>query len=158
MAATPAVEQLFQRYKIWTAEWDPTGGTTDPEVLDLGQPQAAGLKFIPIARLKRFAAILSKTVGTGNTDEFSIVAATNAAGTGSPTVVVQIVTATAITQNAINDNLVLECTVAQIHEVLATATHVGVRAEAATGTDEWVCTAIAEYMDARDGLTANYIA
>lgn len=158
MPATYRAEHFSSRLKIWSVELDDSGASTDPVVVDLGQPQGGGLKLIPIARLRRFAALLMKTVGTGNTDEFSIIAATNADGTGSPTVVDQIATAVAVTQNAVGDNLFLEVDVDQIREVLPTATHVGVRVELATGTDEMVVTAIAEYMDQAAGLSANYIA
>lgn len=150
-------ERLFSRFKIWSVELDDPGASTDPVVVDLGQPQGGGLKLIPVARLQHFAAILFKSVGTGNTDEFSIIAATNAAGTGSPTVVTQVATAVAVTQNALGDQLVLECTAEQIREALPSATHVGVRVELATGTDEMIITAIAQYMDERSGLTAHYI-
>lgn len=157
MAATATIENMFARRKVWTVEVDDSGASTDPIIVDLGQPQGGGLLLIPIARLLRFGAIVMKTVGTGNTDAFNIFAAENAAGTTNATTVVSVATATAQTQNAINDVLVLECTVEQIRESLATATHVGVRVELATGTDEAVVTAIAEYIDERSGLTANYI-
>lgn len=156
MPSAYTAQHLFSRNKIWTVEHDPAG--TDPEVVDLGQPQGASLKLIPIARLQRFAAVLFRSVGTGNCDRFEIIAATNAAGTGSPTVVVEVPTATAQTQNAIGDQLVLECDVKQVREVLPTATHVGVRIEFATGTDEAIITAIAQFIDEVPGLTANYIA
>jgi hypothetical protein len=157
MAATLSLENMFARRKVWTVEVDDSGASTDPIIVDLGQPQGAGLLLIPIARLLRFGAILFKSVGTGNTDAFNIFAATNAAGTGSATTVVSVATATAQTQNALGDQLVLECSVEQIREVLPTATHVGVRVELATGTDEMIVTAIAEYVDETSGLTANYI-
>lgn len=156
MPASYRAEHFTSHLKIWSVDFDPDLDT--PVVVDLGQPQGAGLKLIPIARLRRLLIEVFKSVGTGNTDECSIIAATNAAGTGSPTVVDQIATAIAQTQNAVGDVLVLEVDVDQIREVLPTATHVGARLELATATDEMVVTAIAEYMDQAAGLSANYIA
>ena len=161
MPATYSAEHFFSRFKFKEVEHDPAGGSADPLVVDLGQPQAGTDKLLDLSAnggLLRFVVRCIKTVGSDETDEFSIIAATNAAGTGSPTVVVQTATATAQTQDAVGDVLGLECTIEQIREVLATATHVGVRHEASTGTDEWVFFTMAEYVHAFSGLTANYIA
>lgn len=159
MASTAAHAHRFAREKFWVVEHDPAGASTDPQVVDLGQPQS-GADCIALSDnggLRSFAVACMKTVGTGNTDEFSIIAATAADGTGA-TVVQQIATAIAQTQNAIGDVLVIEVTAEQIREVLPTATHVGVQHEAATGTDEWVFACIAEYTHQYAALTANYIA
>jgi len=53
---------------------------------------------------------------------------------------------------------VLECNVEQVHEVLATATHIGVRVNLVTSTDEGAlvfgrCEPVHEYA----GLTADYV-
>lgn len=159
MPATYSAERYFSREKNWMVEHDPAGASTDPVVVDLGQPQGAGAACISLTEnggLRKLKVLCLKTVGTGNTDELSIIAATAADGTGA-TVVVQVATATAQTQNAVGDVLVLECDIDQIREVLAAATHVGVRHEAATGTDEWAFALTAEYLHAYQGLTANYI-
>lgn len=159
MPATYSAEHYTSRERNVYAEFDVT--TTDSTVADLGQGFGSTDNLLDLAAnggLLRFYAALIKTVGTGNTDEFSIIAATNAAGTGSPTVVVQVATATAQTQNAVGDVLVLECDIEQIREVLPTATHVGVRLEPATNTDEFVIHAKAEYVHQYAGLTANFIA
>jgi hypothetical protein len=159
MAATSTVEHFTARERNIYAEFDVT--TTDSTVADLGQGFGSTDNLLDLSAYggpQKFYAALIKTVGTGNTDEFSIIAATNAAGTGSPTVVVQTVTATAQTQNAVGDVLVLECDINQIREVLPTATHVGVRLEPATNTDEWVIHAKATYLHQFAGLTANFIA
>lgn len=159
MASTAAHEHHSAQEKFWVVEHDPAGGSTDAVVVDLGQPQGASEKCISLTAnggLQSFRVICQKAVGTGNTNEFSIIAATDATGTGA-TVVQQIATATAQTQNAINDNLFIEVTAEQIREVLSTATHVGVRHQAATGTDEWQFACIAQYLHRYAGLTANYI-
>lgn len=158
MPATYSAEHFTSRERNVYAEFDVT--TTDSTVADLGQGFGSTDNLLDLSAnggLQKFYAALIKTVGTGNTDEFSIIAATNAAGTGSPTVVVQTVTATAQTQNAVGDVLALECTIEQIREVLATATHVGVRLEPATNTDEWLIHAKATYLHSYAGLTANFI-
>lgn len=159
MASTATHEHFSAREKFWVVEHDPAGASTDPVVVDLGEPQGASTQCISLTAnggLRSLRVKCMKTVGTGNTDEFSIIAATDATGTNA-TVVQQVATATAQTQNAVGDQLYLEVTIEQIREVLPTATHVGVRHEAATGTDEWVFACIADYLHQYAGLTANYI-
>lgn len=154
MPATYDAKHLFSRQRVWAVDFDPD--SADPVVVDLGQPQGAGLKCIPIAEVKRFAAVLCRSVGTGNVDAFEIIAATNAAGTGSPTVVKAHAAPTVA--NAVGDNLVLEVDVEQVREVLAAATHVGIRVELATNTDECIVTAIAAGQTYQiPGLTADFI-
>lgn len=152
-----AAERLFSRYTIRTVEVDDAGASTDPIIVDLGQPQGASLKLLPIADIQSFAAIVMKSVGTGNTDEFSIIVADDAAGTTNVAAVKTMTTATAQTQNAVGDQLVLEVSAEQLRESSATAAYVGVRVELATGTDELIVTAIAEKKRQYAGLTANYI-
>lgn len=157
MVATYTAQHLGSRFKLWSVEVDDAGASTDPIIVDLGQPQGAGLKLIPIANLRRIMVKVFRSVGTGNTDACNISVATDAAGTGSLTTVVQVATATAQTQNAVGDELYLEADVEQMREVLATAAYVGVVVELATGTDECIVTVLAEYVNATSGLTANYI-
>jgi hypothetical protein len=126
-------------------------------VVDLGQPQGASLKCLPIALFRRFRAALFRSVGTGTVTKFQIIAATNAAGTGSPTIVVEHAIGSA--PDAVGDTIWLECNAEQIREVLATATHVGVRVHLATATDEAVVLfERAEPLYQRADLTADYIA
>jgi hypothetical protein len=158
MPATYSAEHFTARERNLYVEFDVT--TTDSTVADLGQAFGSTDNLLDLSQyggLQKFYVALFKTVGTGNTDEFSIIAATNAAGTGSPTVVIQTATATAQTQNAVGDFLVLECDIDMIREVLPTATHVGVRLEPATNTDEWVIHAKATYLHSFTGLSANFI-
>jgi hypothetical protein len=106
-------------------------------VADLGQPQGAGLKLVPLADgYRRFRAALFRSVGTGSVTKFQIIAATNAAGTGSPTIVVEHAIGSA--PNAVGDTIWLECDAEQVREALPTATHIGLRVHLATASDEAV--------------------
>ncbi len=61
--------------------------------------------------------------------------------------------------DAVGDHIFLECDVEQVYEVLSTATHVGVRIDLATATDECVVLFIAgDPVYPVTGLTADYIA
>lgn len=124
-------------------------------VVDLGQPQGAGNKCLPIATFRRFIAGIFRSVGTGSIDNFQIIAATAADGTGATIVVAH---ALGSAPNAVGDTVWLEADVEQVHEVLPTATHVGVRLELVTTTDEAVV--FFERHGAlyqHPGLTADYI-
>lgn len=124
-------------------------------VVDLGQPQGAGNKCLPIALYKRFRAGLFRSVGTGSVDAFQIIAATAADGTGATIVVAH---AIGSAPDAVGDTIWLECDAEQVHEVLATATHVGVRVDLATTTDECVVFfERAEPYYTAGSLTADYI-
>ena len=112
-------------------------------------------KCLSIAQFRRFLASMFHSVGTGNVTAFQIVAATDQDGTGA-TVVVQHALGTQ--PDAVGDTIHLECDVEQIHEVLATATHVGVRVQLATTTDEAVVFfERADPMFPHAGLTADLI-
>lgn len=125
-------------------------------VVDLGQPQGAGNKCLEIALFRRFVAALFRSVGTGTVTKFQIIAATAADGTGA-TIVVEHAIGSA--PDAVGDQIWLECDVEQVREVLATATHVGVRVQLATAGDEAVVFfERAEPVFPRAGLTADYIA
>ena len=115
---------------------------------------ASGDKCLPINQFRRYMAGVMRSVGTGGIDTLKIVAATSAAGAGATAVV----SLTPTTANAVGDTVWAECDVEQIHEALATATHVGVELDLATTTDECVVFfERAEPMFPRAGLTANYI-
>lgn len=152
MPATKTVEHFFSRLHVRMVEYDSDDALN---VVDLGQPQGAGNKCLPIAQITRFAAILFRSVGTGTVAEFQIIAATAADGTGAT-----IVTEHAIgsAPNAVGDMIVLEVDMEQVHEVLATATHVGVRVDLATATDECVIGVLTDSRYPASGLTADYIA
>jgi len=102
-------------------------------IVDLGLPQGAGNKCLPIAGFRRFVAGLFRSLGTGTVSEFQIIAATAADGTGA-TIVKEHAIGSA--PNLLNDQIWLEVDAEQIHEVLPAATHVGVRVQLFTAGDE----------------------
>lgn len=125
-------------------------------VVDLGQPQGAGNKCLPLSDgYKRFVAGLFRSVGTGSVTKFQIIAATAADGTGA-TIVTEHGIGSA--PNAVGDTIWLEADIEQVKEVLPTATHVGVRVQLVTTTDEAVVSfERLEPTYARHGLTADFI-
>lgn len=158
MPATTSIMKLFSRMEIRVRENDPDTG--NDAYVDLAQPAAGAAgtptaPFIPIAQFRHFAAIYATTVGTGGITAFKIMAAVDAAGTTATAVVAH---ALGSNPDAVGDQVVLECNVEQIREVLATATHVGVLVNLVTSGDEGVLTFIrAEAEFPRSGLTADYI-
>jgi hypothetical protein len=124
-------------------------------IVDLGTPQGAGNKCFPIANHRRFLAGVFRSVAAGALTAFQIIAATAADGTGAVIVVAH---ALGSAPDAVGDTVFLEVDVEQIREVLATATHVGVRVQLANAADENVI-----YFEANDpmfpraGLTADFV-
>lgn len=152
MPATYSAEHLASRAERRMLDYDIDNALN---VVDLGQPQGAGNKCLPIANFRRFMAGLFRSVGTGSVTKFEIIAATAADGTGA-TIVVQHAIPSA--PDAVGDTIWLECDADQIKEVLAGATHVGVRVQLATTTDEAVIFfQRAEPYYPRTGLTADFI-
>lgn len=152
MSATYAVQHLTSRSERRMVDYDIDDALN---VVDLGQPQGAGAKCVPIATFRRFLAGLFRSVGTGSVTEFQIIAATAADGTGATIVVEHAIGAA---PNLLNDTIWLECDVEQVREVLPTATHVGVRVQLATAGDEAVVFfERAEPMYVTAGLTADFI-
>jgi len=135
--------------------WAPADAAT-AQLVDLGQPQSASLLMWPIEEFKTFMAQVTVSIlgGTGIT-AFSIYCGTDAAGT-TPTEVVA--HALGDLPNAINDSVYLECNVDQIHDVLATATHVGVWLDCQHNDDETAVTFTCESPTyPRAALTADYV-
>lgn len=152
MAATTTADKLGSRSERRMVDFDPNVDTA--AIVDL-DPTTAG-ELLPLAHFRRFMAGYFKSVGTGNADAFEIIAATDVEGTGATVVVA---CAAPTSNNAVGDTQWLECTIEQVREVLATATHIGVRIELATATDEGVVFfERAEPEFPRAGLTADYIA
>jgi hypothetical protein len=125
-------------------------------IVDLGTPQGAGNKCFPIANFRRFIAGVFRSVSAPSAlTAFQIIAATDAAGTGATIVVAH---ALGAAPDAVGDTVFLECDVEQVREVLAAATHVGVRVQVANAADENVI-----YFEANDpmfpraGLTADFV-
>tara|TARA_R110000787_G_scaffold83930_1_gene180193 strand:+ start:580 stop:1053 length:474 start_codon:yes stop_codon:yes gene_type:complete len=127
------------------------------QLVDLGQPQGASLKMLPIKNYRTFSAQAtgSLLVGAGPT-AFSIYAGTDAAGTGGVPVVTH---AVGSAPDAEGDSLFLECNAEQIRESLSTATHVGVWIDCANDADEAAVVFTCEDpVYAYGGLTADYVA
>jgi hypothetical protein len=128
------------------------------QVVDLGQPQGAGNKCLPLVSPgfpRRFLAGLFRSVGANTVEAFSIIAATAVDGTGAVAVVSH---ALAAAPDAVGDTLWLECTIEQVREVLPTATHVGVQVHLANAGDECVMYfERAELQHATAAPTADYI-
>lgn len=153
MPATYTAEKLRSRHNVRAVDYDIDAALN---VVDLGQPQGAGNKCLPIKDgFKNFLAGLFRSVGTGSVTAFQIIAATDAAGTGATVVVAH---AIGSAPDAVGDTIWLECDVEQVREVLPTATHVGVRVQLVTATDEAVVIFIrSEPTFAYSGLTADFI-
>ena len=146
-------EHLTSRANRRMVHHDPDADTA--VIVDL--VPASSDEMLPITDgYNRFLAGLIRVVGTGDVDEFAIIAATDADGTGA-TVVKAHALGSAV--DAEGDTIWVGCDVDQIREALAGATHVGVRVELATSTDE--CGVYFERADPLfnyTGLTADYIA
>ncbi len=152
MVATYTAEHLKARSERRMVDYDIDDALN---IVDLGQPQGALNKCLPIANFRRFIAGVFRSVGTGSVDAFHIIAATDAAGTGATIVCSH---AIGSAPNAVGDTVWLECDVEQVHEVLPAATHVGVKLDLVTTTDECVVFfERAEPLWPVAGLTADYI-
>jgi hypothetical protein len=156
MPATYTAEHVSANRKQIAVVWQPADAAT-AQLVDLGQPQGASALMLPIEEFTHFTAqtCASLLAGSGVT-VFKIYCGTDAAGS-TPTVVVAHAVGTA--PDAEGDSLFLECNAEQIHEVLATATHVGVWLDCQHNDDETVVIFTCEHPTyARAGLTADYTA
>jgi len=152
MAATASVTHIKDNTSLVMVDFDPdaTGAT----IVDLDK--ATGGEGVTIAGYRHFLAGLFRSVGTGSVTAFEIVADTDDDMATTPTIVVSHAIGSA--PNAVGDTIWLECDAEQIHEVLAGATHVGVRVNLVTATDE--CVIFFGRFNAfnpRRALTADYI-
>lgn len=150
--ATYTAEHLRSRAERRMVDFDPD--SADIALVDLDPDSSA--ECLPLSDgYRRFLAGIMHTIGTTDIDAFQIIAATDADGTGA-TVVVQHSNPDAA--DAVGDYIWLECDIEQVKEVLAGATHIGVRAEFETLGDEAVV-----YFERADpqfaytGLTADRI-
>ena len=135
--------------------WAPADAAT-AQLVDLGQPQAASVLMVPIKEFKTFSAqaTVSLLGGTGIV-AFSIYCGTSAAGANPTSVVAH---ALGSLPNAVGDSVFLETNVDQIHDALATATHVGVWLDCQHNDDETAITFTSESPTfPRADLTADYV-
>ncbi len=127
-------------------------------VVDLGLPQGAGNKCLPLVSPgypRRFLAGLFRSVGVGTVRAFQIIAATSALG-AEATIVVEHALESAPDQ--VNDQVYLECTFEQARKVLPEATHIGVRVQLPIAGDECVVLFQARGFDyPSERPTADYI-
>lgn len=150
MAATSTAHVALARSERRMVDYD-----IDDQLNIVTLNPAASEKCLSIRDFARFVAGLFRSVGTGSVSEFQIIAATAADGTGA-TIVCEHAIGSA--PNAVGDTIWLEATADQVLEVLPTATHVGVRVQLVTTTDE--CVVFFERGEptfARADLTADYI-
>ena len=141
--ATGPEKKLSNRMKIEMHDFDP-GATT-----------VTAVGWRAISGYRTFLARLMRTIGTAATT-FDIAVATDSSGSGALAVITHAVDDE---PNAVGDELFLECSVENMRETLATATHWSPRISVATGTDEMVVTTIeADPQHPRTGLTANIVA
>lgn len=153
MPATYTAAVLSSLIRMRLVDFDPD--SADPALATLN-PSASEKGIAIAAGGRRVLVKLMRSVGTGNVDAFEIIVAANAALTTNATVVAAHAAPTVA--NAVGDELTLEVDVEQMREVLAAATHWGVRVELATSTDECVIGFVeAEHQFPRAGLTADYI-
>lgn len=155
MVATYTAEKISAEADIRTVIHNPADAAT-AQFIDLALPKTGATQCLPIAGFRRFYARITTSIlgGTGPT-VFELYAATSAAGAGKIVIASH---AMGSLPNAINDQVGLECDVAQIHEVLPTATHIGVWLDCNHNDDEVACTFIRFDPDfAYAGLTSDYV-
>ena len=141
--ATGPEKKLSNRQKIEMHDFDP-GGTA-----------VTAVGWRAIQGFRTFLARLMRTIGTSATT-FDIAVATDSSGTGALAVITH---AVGSEPDAVGDELFLECSVENMRETLAAATHWSARISVATGTDEMVVTTIeSDPQFPRTGLTADIIA
>lgn len=146
-----STDKLASRSERRMVDFDPDATTLT--IVDLDP--TGSLELLPLQGFRRFMAGLFRSVGTGALTAFQIIAATDGDGAGATVVVA----GAALTADAVNDRVWLECDIEQVREALPAATHIGVRAQLVTATDECVIFfERAEPEFPRAGLTADYIA
>jgi hypothetical protein len=153
MAANYSAEHLTSRLFVRSVDFDPDTGDDSFVTLNPGASEAC-LSLTANGSPRRYLFDVFRSVGTGGVTTVTVIAATAADGTGAVTV--KQVAAT--TANAVGDHVFVEVDVEQVKEVLAGATHIGLKIDLVTATDECVVTVIgAEGQFQYSGLTADYI-
>jgi len=154
MVATYTAHKALACCERRLVDFDPDSNADVLAALD----PAGSLNLLPIALFRRFVAAFTPTVGVGGITAFQIVAApASNTAVGACTAVVS--HALGSNPDAVGDHVWLECDADQIHEVLPTATHVGVLLNLVTDTDEGkVFFERSEpFYGPRAGLTADYV-
>lgn len=141
------------------------GSRAERRLVDF-DPDATGLTLVDldptgtdeclaIDQYRRFIVGFMRTVGTGALSGFEVIAATDADGTGATQVEAH---ALGSQPDAVGDYIWIEVDVEQVRDALETATHIGVRIDFDTSTDEGVVYfERADPYFPRTGLTADYV-
>jgi hypothetical protein len=153
MAATYGAESLTARLFCRMVEFDPDSG--DATFVELNPDDGEDcLALTDNGGPKKYLFGIMDTVGTGGITSAVVYACTSAAGAG----LIAVDTITPTTCNAVGDHVWIEVDVEQIHEVLATATHVGIKIDLVTTTDECAVVVIgSDGLNQYASLTADYI-
>lgn len=125
----------------------------DPDSAD-----AVYVDWVDMRDFEVFMAGFFRTIGTGNVDTFAIFAATDTSGTNATEVKVA-----TVDPDALNDQVWLECTAAEIAHLAAAAgvslRYVSLKLEFQTNTDEGVATYVRGHSKfPRADLTADIVA
>lgn len=147
MASPQAPDKLASNLKINVYDHDPDD--TDPDHVE----------WVDMKGYENFMAILFRSVGSGDIDEFSIDANAESDGGGTD---VEIEThALGSSVDAVGDYIILECTAEQIAQEGADngedLRYVSATVEQATAGDECVVVYIRKPLRPQDGLTADTI-
>lgn len=129
MASTTIANDLRTTLNVRSLDFDPDSASASFVTLNA----AAAASGLALGTYRKFFAQYRTMVGTGGITELSIGGATAADGTGY---VAAVTHALGSNPDAIGDYVSVECTDEQIREVLSTATHVCVRVDLVTSTDE----------------------
>jgi len=153
MAATYTAESLSARQFCRMVEFDPYTGDATFVTLNPAASEDC-LALADNGGPRRYFFGIMDTVGTGGITSATVYACTAAAGTGAT----EVDSITPTTCDAVGDHVFIEVNVEQIHEVLATATHVGLKIDLVTSTDELAVVVIGtDGLNKYAGLTSDYI-
>jgi len=153
MAASYTAESLSARLFCRMVEFDPDTGDATFVTLNPSASEDC-LAIADNGGPRRYLFGIMDTVGTGGQTTAIVYACTAADGTGATAVT----TITPTTANAVGDTVWVEVDTDQIHEVLATATHVGLKIDLVTATDECAVVVIgSEGLNQYVNLTDDYI-
>ena len=122
---------------------------------DPGVTTVVAIEWRPILPFRSFLASLVRTIGTSDTT-FDIAVADTSSGGNAAAVITH---AVGSEPDAVEDQLHLECSVENMRETLAAATHWSPRVSVATNSDEMVILTLeTDSQFPRDALTADIVA